>query len=185
MNFPNFIPTANPFGLATPPAWFLQALLAYDHRLVIFPSTHQPCFQMGRRVGRGMPLSKPLEHLPDTKVFYDHQVYPWKRVLASSLMGMSWQRVLRDLPCFDTQKVEDPVNAPDRLEAEEEAALDKQISDGADQLAADFWRTYNLIEGSRVGYGHAAKKVPNARGRRRRVHRPTAPSGTGAIWVGR
>jgi len=188
VNFPNYIPTVNPFGLATPPDWFLRELLAYDPRLVIFPSTCKPVYQMGRRANRGQGMARPLEHLPDTKVFFDHRIWPWKEVLGTALMGMSWARVLRDLPCYDTTKVDDPTRAPDRLEEAEEAELNARIADGADQLAKDFWGTYHLIEGSRVGYGNAARRLPpnnKARGNRRRVHRPSAPSGTGAIWVGR
>ena len=187
MTFPNYIPTVNPFGLAQPPAWFLRQLLAYDPLLAIFPSTCKPVYQMGRRAHRGQGLAKPLEHFPDTQVFYAHRIYPWKEILGASIMGMSWARVLRDLPMFDTTKVEDPAHAPDRLEAEEEAALQKQIEDGADQRAKDFYGTLGLIEGRRVGYGNAAKRVPAppARGSRRRVHRPKAAAGAGAIWVGR
>lgn len=184
MTFPNFIPTSNPFGLATPPVWFLRALLAYDPLLVIFPSTCKPVYQMGRRANRGQGMAHPLKTLPDTAVFHAHRVYPWKEILAASIMGMSWARVLKDLTLFDTWKVDDPVGAPDRLEAEEEAALDKAIADGADQRAKDFYGTLGLIEGSRVGYGNASKTVPAARGHRRRVHRPL-DAGTGALWVGR
>lgn len=186
MTFPNFIPTANPFGLATPPAWFLQALLAYDPRLVLFPSVQEPCYQMGRRAspGRGPGMARPLTRLPDTQVFHAHRVYPWKRILAATIVGMSWQRVLRDLPCYDTEKVEDPVSAPDRMEAEDEAALDKAIADGADQIAADAWGTLQLITGAQVGYGQAAKRLPKGRRHRRRVHRPLG-AGAGALWVGR
>jgi hypothetical protein len=182
---PNFIRTSNPFGLAVPPTWFLRRLYAYDPKLVLFPSVCKGVYQMGRRAGRGQGMAKPLASLPDTAVFYAHRIYPWKEILASTIAGMSWQRVLDDLPCYDTEKVDDPTRAVDRLEEEDERHLDALIADGADQRAADFYKTLSLIGGSRIGYGHAAKKVPGAPVRRRRVHRPTAPSGAGAIWVGR
>lgn len=190
MMTPNFIPTSNPFNLRIPPDWFLKQLYAYDTMLVIFPSEKEPCYRMGRRGKNGHGLLTALNSNPDTKVFVDNRVWPWKSVLPESV-GMNWARVLLELPEFDTQRFKDPGAQLDGVEEAAERALERAIEDEADQRAIDFYRTLNLIGGSRVGAGRRAEGAgykplgaATPRANRRRVHRPTA-SGAGAIWSGR
>lgn len=186
----NFIPTANPFGLATPPAWFLKRLFAYDSQLVIFPSTSKAVYQMGRRGRNGHGLLRPLAGLPDTNVFAAHRVWPWKEILPSGINN-GWAEILLEIPQYDTQRYKDPAGQLDSVEAQAEADVDANIADGASELAGQMYRTLGLINGSRVGSGRRAEGAgyralgDKSRAPRRRVHRPTAPSGTGAIWTGR
>lgn len=186
----NFVPTTNPFALATPPTWFLASLHAYDPQLVIFPSTHEPLYRMGRRGRYGFGLLATLASMPDSRVYQQQKLWPWKSILPSGL-GMTWGRVLRDLPNFDTQRYEDPAGTLDALEAGEDEALDRAIADEADQRAAAFYRTAQLIGGSRVGAGvrpeGAGYRPLGPKTRRARRPRPYRPvgSGPGAIFVGR
>ncbi len=185
----NFIQTANPFNLRTPPGWFLARLHAYDTELVIFPSEKEPVYRMGRRGRYGHGLLTVLKDIPDTKVFVDNRVWPWKSVLPESL-GMQWAKVLVELPDYDTQRYDDPAGQLDAAEAKIEADLDKRIEDEADQRAAAMWRTLGIIEGSRIGGGSRpegagySKLGTKPRASRRRVNRPVN-SGAGALWVGR
>ena len=186
----NFLPTTNPFALATPPAWFLAALAAYDPALVIFPSTHQPLYRVGRRGRYGTGLLRGLAAAPDSAIYVAHRLWPWKSILPESL-GMTWARVLNDLPLFDTQRVDDPGAALDALEAEDAQAIQRAQEDEADQRAAAFYRTLGLVTGSRVGGGRRPEGAgyrklgpTKPRGRRPRVYRPSG-AGTGALFVGR
>lgn len=186
----NYIQTANPFSLATPPAWFLAQLYAYDSELVIFPSTCKPVFQMGRRGRNGGTLGKPNPALPDTFVFSAHGIWPWKQIIPQEI-GFGWGRILTELPEYDTQRFNNPGEQLDRIEQERDDALDASIADEADQRAAAMYRAAGLIEGTRVGFGSRPEgagysKLPTAKKRaaRSRVYRP-ANSGEGAMFVGR
>jgi hypothetical protein len=187
---PNFIPTVNPFGLATPPIWFLARLYAYDADLRIFPSTCKPVYQMGRKGRHGGTLGSPNPQLPDTLVFHQHGIWPWKELVPQEI-GFGWERILLDLPEYDTQRFLDPAAQLDGVEADAEAKLDAAIADEADQRAGAMYRTLKTIVGSRVGAGSRPegagyRKLGAAtpRASRRRVHRPRA-AGAGAMWTGR
>jgi hypothetical protein len=183
----NFIQTTNPFALATPPAWFLAQLHAYDPLLCIVPSTCKPVYQVGRRGRFGHGLLRPVAGLPDTTVFAEHRLWPWKEILPEAL-GMQWARVLLELPDYDTQRFADPAGQLDDVEAKAERDLDASIADEADQRAAAMYRTYGLIEGTRVGAGSrpegAGYSKLGQKKRAKRVYRPTG-AGTGASFVGR
>lgn len=188
---PNYLATTNPFALATPPAWFLAQLYAYDTELRIFASTSRPVYQLGRRGRHGHTIGKPDPKLPDTYVFHRHGIWPWKEIVPQEI-GFGWGRILLDLPEYDTQRFTDPAGQLDRVEAEAEAALDRRIADEADQRAAAMYRTYGLIEGSRTGAGsrpagagYRKLGAHHPRARRPRASRSRAPSGAGAIWTGR
>ncbi len=188
---PNFIQTVNPFALATPPAWFLARLYAYDAQLRIFPSTCKPVYQLGRKGRHGGTLGRPNPKLPDTFIFHAHGLWPTKEIMPQDI-GFGWERVLLALPEYDTQRFADPGAQLDGVEAQAERELDERIADEASERAGAMYRTLKLIEGSRVGSGSRPegagyKKLGAAtpRASRRRVHRPTAPSGAGAIWTGR
>lgn len=186
---PNYIPTANPFALAAPPAWFLAQLAAYDASLVIFPSTCKPVFQIGRYGRYGGTLGKPNPKLPDTLVFSAHGIWPWKEIMPQEI-GFGWGRVLAQLPEYDTQRFKDAGAQLDAVEAEAEQELDARIADEADQRAGAMYRTMGLITGSRVGSGSRPEGAGydplgrKPRRRRRAAYRPTG-AGSGAIFVGR
>jgi hypothetical protein len=190
MQFPNYVETINPFGLARPPAWFLRQLLAYDALLRVFPSTCKPVYQVGRQGRHGGALTRPNPKLPDTIVFAAHGIWPWKEVMPQTI-GFGWQKVLDDLPDYDTQRFRDPAGTLDANEAQRERELELRIADEAEQRGADFYRTLQLIDGQRVGSGARPEgagytPVPGMkpRARRRRAYRPVG-AGAGAMFVGR
>lgn len=186
----NYIETLNPFGLARPPRWFLRRLGAYDPDLRIFPSTCKAVYHIGRKGRFGGALAKPNPKLPDTLVFHQHGIWPWKELLPQSI-GFGWQRVLQDLPEYDTQQFADPAGQLDAVEARAEQALDKQIADEAEQRAGAMYRTLGLIEGFRVGSGSRPEGAgyrplgPETRAPRQRAYRPIGEDVIGGMFVGR
>lgn len=190
----NWIRTANPFNLAVPPLWFLQALYAYDPMFVIFPSTSDPVYRMGRRGRHGGALLSVLKSQPDTKVFLAHGVWPWKSVLPQTL-GADWNRILIEIPDYDTQDprfAHDPGAALDEAEERIEIADRRRMLDELDAINGATYRTMKLIEGSRVGAGSRPegagyRKVPGLKSGkpRRSPYRPRGYESAGAMFVGR
>lgn len=183
---PNFLVTENPFSLATPPAWFLAALRAYDSALVIFPSVKEPLYRMGRYGRYGHGLLHALKNNPDTAIFVAHRIWPWKSILPAGL-GAQWQKILFDIPNYDTQRFgTDPGAALDEAEARLEAAEDRRIASDLDAMGGDTYRTMKLATGQRVGYGRSrtSSLATKSGGRRRLPYRPTG-AGAGAIFTGR
>lgn len=187
----NYIQTSNPFALATPPEWFLARLAAYDPAFVIFPSVKHPYYCTGRR-GRYMTgLSRPIPHAPDSAIYVQHKIWPWKPILPEPCHTRGWAGILLDIPMFDTQRYgADPGADLDRAEEEAEVRQDLSIADAADQLGRDTWGTYQLMEGARVGsgsrkHGGSNDKLGLKTGRRRRSRRPVTDGQPGGIWLGR
>lgn len=185
---PNYIPTANPFSLAAPPAWFLAALRAYDAALVIFPSVKEPVYRMGRYGRFGHGLLSTLKSNPDSAIYVQHRIWPWKSLLPQTL-GADWNRILLDIPNYDTQRFDDPGARLDDVEAAEAAAIDKRIANDLDAMGSDTYRTMKLITGQRVGAGRRPegagyKALPGKKSgmSRQSSYRPTG-AGAGAMFV--
>lgn len=185
----NYIVTSNPFNLATPPAGFLAALAAHDPELRIFASTSEPLYRISRVQLHARGWLNFLSQFPDTKINIDHGMWPVVSVHPPNLLGFSWAKVILDLQERDQHQfgsggeVDDRVN---QFEAQKRAALDATQEDGADQIAADLYKTYKTLTGSRVSLAH--KKHEGARtGGRRLMSRPYRPANTGpgALFVGR
>jgi hypothetical protein len=188
----NWIRTTNPFNLAVPPLWFLQALHAYDAAFVIFASTSQPVYRMGRRGRYGTGLLSTLNNQPDTTIFVAHKVWPWKSVLPATLGG-DWNRILLEIPDYDTQRFgNDPGAGLDESEARAEAAADRRMLNDLDAINSDTYRAMKLIEGSRVGAGsrpegagYSKLPQPKTARSRRASSRPRNYQSTGAMFMGR
>jgi hypothetical protein len=149
----NFIRTSNPFNLADPPPWFLDSLAALDAELVVFASTHHPCYRMCRRVTKTKDLSRPIASWPDTYILVAHRLAPWKSILPTSL-DMSWARVLQEIPEYDQWAFKDGDAVADHLDGREAAAeanVRRDTANGADQLSAYTYRVAQRMLGSRVG----------------------------------
>jgi hypothetical protein len=198
MPLANYIVTANPFALAAPPQWFLQALHAYDPLLVIFPSVKEPLYRMGRRGRYGHGLLRALRNVPDSTLFVEHRVWPWKSILPQEL-GADWNRILTEIPNYDTQRFgNDPGAALDEAEARVELANEQTLSDTLDAMNSDTYATMQLMNGSRVGAGVRAegvgyKKLGKTPSKKFYQSGSTRPSrhlrprveGAGAMFVGR
>jgi hypothetical protein len=187
----NYLPTANPFNLAAPPAWFLQRLYAYDAAIVIFPSVKEPLYRIGRRGRNGHGLLNTLKGNPDTKIFVDNRLWPWKSILPTAV-GADWNRILMEIPQYDTQRHGDPATRLDDLEAAQEAAEDRRMASELDAMGHSSYNLFKMMEGSRVGFGsrpegagyRALPAKKRAGASRSSTYRPTG-AGEGAIFVGR
>ncbi len=187
----NYIPTANPFNLAAPPAWFLKALHAYDPLLVIFASVKEPLYRMGRRGRFGHGMLKTLASMPDTQVYVEHRIWPWKSVLPQTLGG-DWRRILLEIPDYDTQRFgNDPGANLDDVEERQEAAERKSMLSDLDHLNGETYRLAKTLNGSRVGggvrpEGAGFKKLPTkSTATRRSSLRPRGYESAGAMFMGR
>lgn len=162
----NYIRTTNPFNLQEPPPFFLDQLAALDDALVIFPSTHEPCYRLCRRTTRTRDIYRVLHNYPDSKLLVEHRLAPWKSVLPTS-MEMSWQRVLQEIPEYDQWRIGNPDQVASHLESREadaERRLDAEIADGAEQIAAHGYRVIDRLRGGRVHMNEVRGAAPRARG---------------------
>lgn len=126
-DFKNWLPTSNPFNLVEPPAYFLKALLAYDDKIVLFPSTHEPYYRLTRR-GPIMPLWKTLARkYPDLAICIEHGLIPDTSIYPAALCdGDPWSDVIPALARRDMSKLDDTPfkSAADRY-SEQQDALDR------------------------------------------------------------
>lgn len=160
----NYIRTANPFNLQEPPKFFLDQLAALDADMVIFASSHEPCYRLCRRTKQTRDIYRVLASFPDSAILVEHRLAPWKSVLPTS-MEMSWQRVLQEIPEYDQWRFGNADAVADHLdgrEAEAERRLDREIADGAEQLAAHGYRVIDRQRGSRIHMNEVRGAAPRA-----------------------
>jgi len=187
----NFIQTENPFGLATPPAWFLRALYAYDPLLVIFPSRCQPFYRMARRTSTGRTqLNKVIRGIPDSEVYLAHKLWAWKSVEPQVKgLGNDWQKLLAEIPQFDQHRfgsADDVADRLDEFDLAEERATDRQIQGELDARSHDAYLLASSRLGTRVGLSYRKHEgARSGRGTRQKAYRPLNFGGGGAIFIGR
>jgi hypothetical protein len=149
----NFLRTTNPFGLEDPPTWFLEQLAALDNDLVIFASTHQPCYRLCRYKKRTLDVHRAIDSWPDTYILVQFGLVPWKSVLPASL-DMAWGRVLTEIPQYDQWQFKsgDAVaDHLDRREAEAEHRARLQQTDDLNQLGSYTYGVAKRVAGAKVG----------------------------------
>jgi hypothetical protein len=183
----NFIPTVNPFGLATPPDWFLVCLGEYDSELVVFPSVAEPVYRLARRAKQSTGMLRVLKNFPDTKIFVDNRLYPVKSILSPNL-GMAWGRVLSELPDYDQWRVSaDPMRVAaqlDAIEQKRDAAIQRDQESECDARSGVARRIAQYATGSRVGQSYS--KGAGGSGARTGLRPARRPLGGGpALFVGR
>lgn len=179
----NYIRTTNPFCLQEPPKTFLDGLHALDPDLVIFPSVHEPCYRLARRTKHTRDVYRVLQHYPDTQILVAHRLAHWKSVLPTS-MDMAWERVLQEIPQFDQWRFKGADDVADMLETREDEAarrLDREIADGADQLAGHGYRVIKKQGGSTIHMNERRGTAP----RGRRYEAPNFKAGGSAVLLGR
>lgn len=189
----NFVPTANPFHLSPPPAWFLKDLFAYDPKLVIFASAAEPVYRLCRRISGAFPWAKFPPGHADNQTCCDNSLVPLKAIQP---VGTQWgQVIIANLAACDTQRHGGGTRFAELLEEQEELEarrLDASIASEAEARAGTAYRSIGYVSGSRVSLG---TRTPEGAGyvknpfaprptRPKRVHRPRA-SGDHAIFVGR
>lgn len=159
----NCIVEENPFGLATPPTWFLEEMWKFDPCLVIFPSKEEALYRLARRVEHGSPLLTIAKNRPDTRVFWKHKLVPVTSILPAPYVH--WSPVLlKDLAERDIRRQGGYKRAADRLDAIDDATESKwhaDVEDGATIRARASWREQKWTRGETVDLG--ARKVHGAR----------------------
>ena len=190
----NFIRTANPFALADPPDWFLKQLAAQEPRLVIFQSTSEPLYRIGVRCNEAQAgLNKVLKAYPDSEIFYRNRLWAWKSVepmcIGGTQHGMTWQKLLLEIPEYDQQRFGTATECADALDAmdeQQERAVDRDNQGKLDALNHDAYLLASSLAGTRVGLTIRKPEGARAsRSSRKRAYRPPNFGGGGAIFIGR
>jgi hypothetical protein len=182
---PNFIPTPNPFNLATPPDWFLDELAAYDEDARIFASETDGVYRIGRKAKHGPAMMGLLNH-PDAKTMRRHGLVPSTSVLPTNVAGQDWAKVLIGLMERDTWGAGGADAAADTLDEwdrQEEERLKRDFEAENDARAGDCYRLIKNLAGERLGMAY--RKPHGGRTslkKLRRTYRP-AGAGSGAMWA--
>lgn len=188
----NYIPTANPYGLATPPDWFLRELAAYDRLMVIFPSICEPVYRLARRTSQGRAqLNKVIRGIPDSEIYFRHQLWAWKSCepmrIGGEQHGMTWQKLLMEIAEHDQQRfgtADQCADQLDRFDELKEAAIQRDIDNGLDGLNDEAYIAATTLAGTRVGLTSRKPEGARSSKQRRRAYRPPSDGGgAGAIWV--
>lgn len=148
-----WIPTANPFHLPTPGAWWLQLLWDYDDQLRVFASLKDPSYRLARLVSREarLGLSKMVVHEhPDTVLMIQHGCVPVATLVPWAIQS---DKVIRDLMARDLWRNGGADKVVDRLEAQEaaaELAQERTAQSNLDHLNGDAFRSLKQRKGERV-----------------------------------
>ena len=186
----NFIETENPFGLPTPPLFFLEGLLLQDPELVLFPSVEQPVYRVHRKLNRtsstrwseGMMQSHP-DLLTAAQLGG-----PKSSVFSIQHHGLlDWGKVLLDICSRDTWRVHDPASVLDTLDELERNTMFRDTESEVDQRARDGWALFQARTGARVSLAysvpHGGQTTPEP-SPHALPYRPTG-SGPSALFTGR
>lgn len=138
----NWIETENPFGLAPPPAWWLQQLALFDSDLVLFPSRRDPMYRLTRRVTRsyGLACVGRLEKSPDTALCVQLSVLPVISYLPTIQFTLE---LFTHLASCDIWRVGGGDKAADLMDGAEvaaEANIQRQFDSDSDALAGTAYR---------------------------------------------
>jgi hypothetical protein len=189
----NYMVEENPYGLASPPTWFLEEMWKFDPCLVIFPSKEQAVYRLARRVEHGAPLLSIMKGRPDTKMFWKHRLVPVTSILPSPFVH--WSHVLlKDLAERDIRRqggYRKVADAWDRADDDREAQWHAGVEDGAMIRARASWREQKWTHGEALDLG--ARRPEGARtSKDRKFHGPPTrrriPSGDApsmALFTGR
>jgi hypothetical protein len=186
----NFVQEENPFGLSSPPNWFLEDLWNFDPCLVIFPSKEEALYRLARRAEHGAPVVRLLTGRPDTGIFVKHRLVPVTSILPSPMV--QWGPVLlKDLAERDIRRqggFKRAASLLDQQDADADAKWHRENADGAEVRARASWRGQKWTNGQSLDLG--ARKNQGARTGARKTHYPgridprlrPAHSGDGALF---
>jgi hypothetical protein len=159
--------TANPFGLAGPPAWFLVDLAIFDPDLVLFPSQQEAVYRLGRKVthagdvwrlvgsleGKNLPDGTPTTPRPDAQIMARHHLMPVTSILPSPLTHWG-PTILQDLAAMDIRRFGGGDAYTDALEAREQTEEDRSrvaMQGDLDALSRDAYSDIVWKTGRRIG----------------------------------
>lgn len=191
----NFLDGPNPFGLSTPPVWFLEELWKFDPMLVIFRSQQEAVFRLCRRVQHGPPILHAVtgeREKPDTTMLVNHRLVPITSILPNPMVAWS-PTLLADLAARDIQRAGGYRKAADLLDAHDDRADEawkRQRDEGATDLARFSWHAMKWRKGETVDLG--GRRHHGARtGSKPKRHYPAVrprlqqEGPSGAIFTGR
>lgn len=166
-----YLADLNPFNLAAPPLWWQQGLWAFDADLRILPSRTRPVFHLARvqKYSRGLTGAAITDDQRDTAMFVRYELIPvtWIQSLEGWTEGFL-QAVVGELMARDTWAVEGgPLTddlikqamfdggskfgkALDQRDADERAAIDKEVKDDVYNATGDAWRSLQTRTGERI-----------------------------------
>jgi len=146
----NFLPTANPYGLAAPPAWFLQDLAVFDADLVIFPSLEDAAYCLARRVTKGAPFAVSLlqDKHPNAAFCQQQRLLAITGILPHPHWGPALLADLAQMDMWRAGGSDKYCDALERLEAEKRDKQDLLTTDEADQRSVSAYHAMKLRDGS-------------------------------------
>jgi hypothetical protein len=188
----NYLATANPFNLAAPPASFLRDLLAYDSKLVIFPSKKEPVYRLCRKASLDRFWMAFDKTHPDAETCIAQRVIPLKAIMPNPQWG---QTLISALAACDVQRVGGGVAADELLKEQEQLEERRQQiaqDDECDARSHEAYRGLQAQLGQRIhvglrkpeGAGGTKNPLLNRTSKPRRVYRPRG-TGDHALFVGR
>lgn len=166
----NWIAGPNPFGLASPPDFFLTDLAAFDPDLVIFPSAEQAVYRLCRRVRRGPALThvgKIRHQLGGIVDRFDHKILVALKLVpvVSLLPHPQWgPKILADLAEADLWRhggADAATATMDQREADVDQRLDRDIADEATARGHSAWSAYKWNSGQRIDLGSVPRHRPS------------------------
>lgn len=151
-DYGNYLESSNPFGLARPPAFFLDMMRLQDADLVIFPAMEDCVYRLCRRIKHGPPpvmrlALRPEKH-PDMAFMAKHRLigvtgilpFPhWGPLLLADLAKMDMWR------CGGSDKFCD---ALERLEEDKRNRLDLVTTDEAEQRSISAYQALKFRDHS-------------------------------------
>jgi hypothetical protein len=148
--FGNYLPTANPYGLAEPPAWFLKDLYEFDPDLVIFPSMEDAAYCLARRVKHGAPLAVSLlkDKHPNATFCMTHRLLSITGILPGAHWGPLLLGDLQRMDMWRSGGADKHCDALERLEEEKRQKQDLLTVDEAEQRSVSAYAALKLREGS-------------------------------------
>lgn len=163
----NWIPDTNRFQVPAPPQWFLQMLWDQDAALVILPSRVKKQYILARR--REFSLRAPVivaahndlmrqVRGSDGDMLAGYNVQ-FVDVIAGNVNGTWSPAIIAALQARDTWALGGSAKYTAKLEAAEQAEVDKADADRLDKIeqqAKDSWRSLQARTGQRNHHAHSA-----------------------------
>jgi hypothetical protein len=158
----NFLHSENPFGLAPPPAWWLQTLFDYDSQLVVFPSRHRMAYILARRrrFSNAMQELNTLDkNLLKTSAGLDGDIMATNNLIyVRHLIGDTVRRPaifqwLRDNDITANGGGEAVATKIETIEETQARMTREKMQQDIDFRARDAWRSYQARTGQRTKAG--------------------------------
>jgi hypothetical protein len=159
----NFLRSANPFGLADPPPWFMKHMAVFDADLVMFASEKDAVFKLARRCkfSQGVtPADVPgVANHPDTVFMCNRRLVPVTTVVPKAHWTIS---IFEQLAARDIVRNGGHKRVVSAMEAAEETAkvkMDAEHRDKGDAIGSDAYASFKYRSGQRISMAHNGSAV--------------------------